>query len=277
MNARRRTLRPVTCRLTRVIVPALLFWLALAAVTFAQTLSFPQLTGRVVDDAGIFDPATKAALESKLAEFESKTTGQLVVVTLRSLQGTSIEDYGYQLGRRWGIGDKQKNSGALLIVAPNERKVRIEVGYGLEGQLTDAVSKLIIENAIVPRFRAGDIAGGVIRGVDDIIAALNDPDEWRARARQRPDSQPGVADIILLLLFFVVVFMIIRNVGRNGGNQDPRNMTGGRGRRGGPVIFPVPGPSWGGGGSGSSDRSGSSGGFSGGGGSFGGGGASGSW
>ena len=108
-----------------------------AFVSVRGTLAFPALTGRVVDDAGILDPATKAALERKLADFESKTTGQLVVVTLKSLQGTSIEDYGYQLGRHWQIGQKDKNTGALLIVAPNERKVRIEVGYGFEGTLTD--------------------------------------------------------------------------------------------------------------------------------------------
>ena len=125
----------------------------IAFVLAAYALTFPQLTGRVVDEAGVLDPAAKAELERKLAEFETKTTGQLVVVTLKSLQGTSIEDYGYQLGRHWGIGQKDKNSGALLIVVPSERKVRIEVGYGLEGQLTDAVSRLIIENAIVPRFR----------------------------------------------------------------------------------------------------------------------------
>src|SRR5262245_55483447 len=99
----------------------------------AYTLTFPALTGRVVDEAGILDPATKAALEQKLSDFETKTTGQLVVVTLKSLQGTSIEDYGYQLGRHWQIGQKEKNTGALLIVAPNERKVRVEVGYGFEG------------------------------------------------------------------------------------------------------------------------------------------------
>jgi hypothetical protein len=135
----------------------------------AYTLTFPALTGRVVDEAGILDPATKAALEQKLSDFETKTTGQLVVVTLKSLQGTSIEDYGYQLGRHWQIGQKEKNTGALLIVAPNERKVRIEVGYGFEGTLTDAVSKVIIENSIIPRFRADDFAGGIGRGVDDII------------------------------------------------------------------------------------------------------------
>src|ERR1700740_1940747 len=135
----------------------LLFVLVLIAfASAASARPFPKLTGRVVDDAGILDPAAKAALERKLADFEAKTTGQLVVVTLKSLQGPSIETLGYQVGRAWGIGQKEKNSGALLIVAPNERKVRIEVGYGLEGNLTDAVSKLIIENAILPRFRTGD-------------------------------------------------------------------------------------------------------------------------
>src|SRR5262249_17246439 len=143
-------------------------------------------------DAGILDPSTKAVLERKLAEFETKTTGQLVVVTLKSLQGTSIEDYGYQLGRHWQIGQKEKNTGALLIVAPNERKVRIEVGYGFEGTLTDAVSKLIIENSIIPRLRVNDFAGGIGRGVDDIIQAVSvDSEEWKARAKQRPDDEPG--------------------------------------------------------------------------------------
>src|SRR6516162_1171382 len=132
--------------------------LLLSVVAFAAyALTFPELTGRVVDDAGILDPATKAGLERKLAEFETKTTGQLVVVTLKSLQGTSIEDYGYQLGRHWQIGQKEKNTGALLIVAPNERKVRIEVGYGFEGTLTDAVSKLktvvVVKTAVETLFK----------------------------------------------------------------------------------------------------------------------------
>jgi uncharacterized protein len=244
-----------------------------ALILAAHALTFPQLTGRVVDEAGVLDPATRAALTTKLADFETRTTGQLVVVTLKSLQDTSIEDYGYQLGRAWGIGQKEKNSGALLIVAPNERKVRIEVGYGLEGQLTDAVSKLIIENAILPRFKAGDFAGGITRGVDDIIQALTDPEEWRARAKQRPDSQPFGIDLLSALLLLIVVIMILSSVMRSA--QAPQ---GAAGRRGGPVFVPVP---WGGGRS--SDWSGSSGGgfdsggFSGGGGSFGGGGASGSW
>jgi len=251
---------------------ALVALLLVALASAAYALTFPQLTGRVVDEAGILDQAARTALEQKLAQFETRTTGQLVVVTLKSLQGTSIDDYGYQLGRHWGIGQKEKNSGALLIVAPNERKVRIEVGYGLEGQLTDAVSKLIIENSILPRFRGADFAGGISRGVDDIVLALNDPEEWRARARQRPDSQARAVDVIIWALLFIVLLIVISGIARQG-SQDPRTMAGRRGRRSGPIFAPVPGP-WG---SGSSGSSGSGGGFSGGGGSFGGGGASGSW
>jgi uncharacterized protein len=240
----------------------------IAGVVAAQALTFPQLTGRVVDEAGILDQATKQTLERKLAAFETETTGQLVVVTLKSLQGTSIEDYGYQLGRYWGIGQKERNSGTLLLVAPNERKVRIEVGYGLEGNLTDAVSRLIIENSIVPRFRVGDYAGGIIRGVDDMIqAATIDPDDWKQRAKQRPDDQPAAFDVIVFVLFLIVMFIILRNIGRGGGPG------GSRGRRGGPIFVPMPLP-WG---SGSSGGFPGGGGFSGGGGSFGGGGASGSW
>src|SRR5262245_30724241 len=237
----------------------------------AYALTFPALTGRVVDDAGILDPATKAALERKLVDFESKTTGQLVVVTLKSLQGTSIEDYGYQLGRHWQIGQKDKNTGALLIVAPNERKVRIEVGYGFEGTLTDAVSRLIIQNSIIPRFRANDFSGGVNRGVDDIVQAVSvDSEEWKARAKQRPDNQPGLVDVLALVLFLFIFFMIVRRVARQGRRYGPG--VGPRRGPGGPIFIPIP-STWG-----PSDSSGGfSGGFSGGGGSFGGGGASGSW
>ena len=252
----------------RAVLALLLSVVALAA----YALTFPELTGRVVDDAGILDASTKAALERKLAEFETKTTGQLVVVTLKSLQGTSIEDYGYQLGRHWQIGQKEKNTGALLIVAPNERKVRIEVGYGFEGTLTDAVSRLIIENSIIPRFRGNDFAGGIDRGVDDIIQAVSvDSEEWKARAKQRPDDQSDLAELLTLLFFLVVFFIIVSSVARRGREQ---MQAGPRGRRGprGPIIVPMPGP-WGR----SDSWWDSSGGFSGGGGSFGGGGASGSW
>lgn len=256
----------------------LALWLVASGVA-ALALTFPQLTGRVVDEAGVLDGAARASLEQKLAAFEAKTTGQIVVVTLKSLQGTSIEDYGYQLGRHWGIGQKDKNSGALLIVAPSERKVRIEVGYGLEGQLTDAVSKLIIENSIVPRFRAGDVAGGITRGVDDIIQAVSvDPEEWKSRAQKRPDGQPPWLTFFITAFFLFVAYKILRDV--MWPPLKPSTVAGRRRRRGaddsGSWWSSGSSSSWG-----SSDwssgSSSGSGGFSGGGGSFGGGGASGSW
>src|SRR5205807_10487715 len=139
-------------------------------------------------DAGVLDGAARAGLTPKLAALEAKTTDQLVVATVRSLQGTSVEDYGNRLFRNWKLGQAGKNNGVLLLVAPNERKVRIEVGYGLEGTLTDAITRLIIENNILPRFRANDFAGGIARGVDDVIQVLTgDAEEWKRRAAQRPE------------------------------------------------------------------------------------------
>src|SRR5450631_2352894 len=170
--------------LRRAILPVIA-WVYLVCACAAQTLTFPALTGRVVDEAGVLDDAARTALTGTLAELEQKTTDQLVVVTLKSLQGTSIEDYGYQLGRRWQIGQKDKNNGVLLIVVPSERKVRIEVGYGLEGALTDALTKLIIESSILPRFKVADYPGGIKRGVEDIVQVLSgDAVERQNRAKQ---------------------------------------------------------------------------------------------
>jgi uncharacterized protein len=137
-----------------------------------ETLVLPALTGRVVDEAGLLSEADRAVLTGSLADLEAKTTDQLVVVTLKSLQGTSIEDYGYRLGRHWEIGQKDKGSGVLLIVAASAQKVRIEVGHGLESTLTGAATKLIIENSILPRFKTGDFSGGIKSGVGDIIQLL---------------------------------------------------------------------------------------------------------
>lgn len=138
--------------------------LAQAPPPVASGLSFPALTGRVVDEANILDSAARSALTQVSSDLEVKSTDQLVIVTLSSLRGTSIEDYSNRLFRAWQIGQKDKNNGVLLVVAPNERKVRIEVGYGLEGSLTDAITSFIIQNAILPRFKAGDFPGGIKRG-----------------------------------------------------------------------------------------------------------------
>jgi len=148
---------------------SLLFLYIAAALAAPQ---FPALTGRVVDEAGILTPAFKTEISAQLAAHEQSTTNQIVVVTLTSLQGYDIADFANQLFRHWGIGQKGRNNGVLLIVVPNERKLRIEVGYGLEGALTDAESHSIIERAIKPPFRQGNYEQGIRAGVGAVLAAI---------------------------------------------------------------------------------------------------------
>src|SRR6267143_5016537 len=190
-----------------VLVVLLCAALAVGAVTF------PPLTDRVVDEAHILSPRERDALSSKLAELEAKSGIQLVVATVNSLQGQEIEPYANELFRTWKLGEKAKNNGVLLLVAPNERRVRIEVGYGLEGTLTDALSKVIITNAIAPRFKAGDFADGIARGVDDIITALTtDASEWQKRPSLRLDNQqtssPANWFIVALLIALVTLLTV---------------------------------------------------------------------
>ncbi len=226
--------------------------------------TFPALTGRVVDDANLLSPEDEQALTEELKQLEDKSSDQLVVVTLPSLQGYTIEDFGYRLGRHWGIGTKALDNGVLLIVAPNERKVRIEVGYGLEPILTDALSKIIIENGILPRFRAGDFSGGIKDGVRDIALALTgDAAELEARAKARHDADEPTIDWFTVL-FYIAIFLLIIYLTRNGSYVVPSG-SGKSGRS----AWSSGGGGWSGGGGG--------GGFSGGGGGFGGGGSSGSW
>lgn len=152
---------------------ALLCVLASAAAV-AAAKNFPALTGCVVDQANIISPTERADLEGKLKALADKSSIQLVVASVSSLDGEAIEPYATKLFNTWGLGDAKKNNGVLFLIAPNEHKVRIEVGHGLEETLTNAKAKTIIVNAIVPRFRTGDFDGGVARGVDDIVATLTD-------------------------------------------------------------------------------------------------------
>jgi uncharacterized protein len=251
-------------------------WIALAIVLLAAPIlaagpEFPRITGRVVDDAKILSPAAVNQLTAMLAKHEQASGEQIVVVTLPSLQGYSIEDFGYQLGRYWGIGQKDKNTGALLIVAPKEHKVRIEIGYGLEGKLTDALCSVIIQRDILPDFRRGDFDAGVLAGTRSLLIASGDAAAAGAAPPAQGQSSTGDEGgmdwiVVIFLLCWLGLFIyerrqrahgVIRRVGRSG-----------------PIIF-------GGGFPGGHDRGSSSGGdfggFSGGGGSFGGGGASGSW
>ena len=165
----------------------LILLLILASPALASEPKFPPLTGRVVDDAGVLSASTQSELTDMLAAHERATGEQVVVVTLPSLQGYTIEDFGYQLGRHWGIGQKAKNNGVLLIVAPKEHKVRIEVGYGLEGTLTDATSRTIIENYILPSFKRGDFNAGVLAGTTSILKVLGGNEASnRCRSRTHP-------------------------------------------------------------------------------------------
>lgn len=259
------------------VLAALLVLASAWAPGLVLAQSFPALTGRVVDAADLLTPVQEQDVAVRLSALEKQSGRQLVVATVPDLQGYDIADYGYRLGRAWGIGSKAKNDGALLIVAPTEHKVRIEVGYGLEGVLTDALSSQIVRNAIVPKFKANDYPGGIVAGVTGISTILTlPPDEARVRAAQAAKEEADRSNggdsggfvIILFILFFFVLPMIFR--GRHGRSYNsgvvPAILWGaamGSGNRS---------SGWGGGGG-----FGDGGGFSGGGGSFGGGGASGGW
>jgi uncharacterized protein len=252
---------------------ALAFGVVVAAATISISPTcadpaFPELNGqRVIDDAHVLPPQTQAALTQKLADLEAKTTDQMVVVTVPSLQGDSIEDYGYKLGRKWGIGQKGTNNGVLFIVAPSEHKVRIEVGYGLEDVMTDALSSVILQEKVLPKFRGNDIPGGVNDGVDAVITQLT-LDKGQAvanvhaaetQARTAPVHHHGGGFPFQLIIFLIVIVLVV--FGRMGFW---------------PLLLLGGGRGFGGGG-GWSSGGGGGGGFSGGGGSFGGGGASGGW
>jgi uncharacterized protein len=250
----------------RAVLCIALLLVSFSGIAHAAAMSFPALTGRVVDDANILSDDTKNQLTQLLAQEEKQTTNQIVVVTLKSLGGYPIEDYGYQLGRHWGIGQKKKDNGALIIVVPSDHKVRIEVGYGLEGQLTDAQTEVVIQRYMRPAFRRGDYDAGVLAGTQAVLqllggVTLTPPPQYADNGQDQQDSHGGFPwGFIVLILVWLVFGRFLWPLLFLGG-------FGGGGRGG-----------WGGGGFGGGGFGGSGGGgFSGGGGGFGGGGASGSW
>ena len=255
----------------------------MAAPAAAQ--DFPKLAGRVTDAANVIPAAEEQALSRALARFEAETKHQFVVATVPDLQGYDIADYGYRLGREWGIGSEEEDDGVLLLVAPNERKVRIEVGYGLEPYLTDGYSFLIINRAILPRFKAGDLAAGIQAGAEAVMTQLALPPEEAAanlaaaEAEQAERGDSGVPFGVSLLFLAMIVGFNLWAMTSGGGRR-------GRRRRGGVMIWgpgiggsggSSGGSGFGGGFGGFSGGGGGFGGFSGGGGGFGGGGASGGW
>lgn len=244
------------------LATVLYFCLALlvSAPAFADP-NFPALTGRVVDAAGILSADEQVILGNKLQALEEKSGHQVAVATVPSLEGYDIADYANRLFRTWKLGDKTANDGVLILLAPTERKVRIEVGYGLEGDMTDAISSVIINHDMIPLFKGGNWEGGLSLGIDDVEKVIGG-DGQQIVQRVQNQSAPAIEDWIPIIIFIFIVFIILSNASR--------------GRR---VIF-IPGGSYGGGSwssGGGGWSGGGGGGWSGGGGSSGGGGASGGW
>jgi uncharacterized protein len=259
-------------------------------------LDVPRLTGRINDYAGILSPETVRRLDAQLADLQRTDSTQVVVLTIPSLQGESLEEYSIKTAQAWGIGQKGKDNGVLLLVSKGDRKVRIEVGYGLEGKLTDALSGRIIDHAIIPSFKTGNFDAGVEAGVSAIIAAVRgeykgEPSTDRPQGESNDNAFFGLFILAMLLTAVLSRLPALARAGIFGlalpvagaffalplallglllllgivlGLIGPFMLRSGRGGSGGFFV---------GGGGGSSGG----GGFSGGGGSFGGGGSSGSW
>jgi uncharacterized protein len=276
------------------------FLLALfAPVVAASAQTFPANNGSpVVDQAGILTAAQVQDLTSKAQAVYAQTGRAFAVATVKSLEGYPIEDYAYRLGRAWGLGQKDKDNGVLLLVAPNDRKVWIATGYGAGSYMTDAMSGIIIREDIIPHFKQSppDYGGGIEAGADAIIKQMSlSPDAAeqaaaQAQQQQKAHQSGGAGALPILFWIMVVVFVLLAKMRNRGGR-------GYRYRRGGSGISPwvvlwglnelgrssrgwgngggFGGGSWGGGGGFGGGGGGSFGGF--GGGSFGGGGAGGSW
>jgi uncharacterized protein len=291
---------------------ALLTFVILASFAFAAAAApndglapIPPLASAVTDQTGTLSASERQALEAKLRDWEGRTTNQLAVLIVPTTAPEPIEQYTLRVAEAWKIGQKGKDNGAILLVAKNDKRIRIEVGYGLEGVLTDVTSRRIIAENIAPEFSKGNFAAGINAGVDRIIAVVDAGEPLPALTPQRKTTPPRHFDfgtmLIVLLVAVPVLGSVLRSVfGKLGGSLVGGGIVGaiawfvasslliagaaavigfivmlftGLSGRGGPGIF-IPGGSGGFGGGG---FGGGGGGFSGGGGSFGGGGASGGW
>ncbi len=237
----------------------ILFCSLLLSVAAWAEPTFPKLSGRVVDTANMLSTNAERQIAALSEAHEEATGNQVVIVTLPDLQGYTIEEYGFQLGRHWGIGQSEKNNGVLLIASEAERKIRIEVGYGLEGQLTDAIASNIINSQITPRFKRAQFDDGFYVGTVSVIQALGGEYKMRETSQKKSGASNNWFGLIFFLAFFVFPSLFGRRsfwalLGLSALSSGSRRGGGG----------------FGGGGFGG-------GGFSGGGGSFGGGGASGGW
>lgn len=287
----------------------LLITLLLLCAGVCSAAEVPALRGRVNDYASMLSPQVAQQLESELAAFEQSDSTQIVVLTIPSLEGEPVEQYSIKVVEKWQLGQKGKDNGALLLVVKNDRKIRIEVGRGLEGKLTDLTSGRIIRNEISPAFKRGEFDLGIVRGVEGIMATVRG--EYQAQPNDLRHGKKGAPPILTLLLFVLVASVFLGGISRFlGGVAGAVGLpvaafisfsgisilligilafvgflaglfiaflfsSGGRGGfMGGPPFFGGFGGGYGGGGG---FGGGGGGGFSGGGGSFGGGGASGDW
>jgi uncharacterized protein len=244
------------------------FLLLLITSPLARALEVPPLRGRVNDYAGVMSQDQVRTLESQLAQFEQETGHQIAVLTVPTLAGEDIEGFSIHVAESWKIGKKGFDNGVILLVAVKDRQLRLEVGYGLEGVLPDAIADRIIRDYIVPRFRAQDYAGGVIAGIDAVQKVIKQEPLPESARKPNQAPQSNFNSLAMFAIAFVIFALMAFSSGRRSRNQ----MWSGRGRRYPPIF-------WGGGGFGGGGfgGGGSGGGFSGGGGGFGGGGASGSW
>ena len=242
-----------------------LLLLALLAGAGAAALRIPPPPDRRINDyAGALAPADRDRLEQRLLAREATSRNQVVVAIFRSLEGESLEDYSIRLAQAWRIGQKGLDNGVIFLVFLDDRKMRIEVGYGLEGNLTDAISSSILRDVVAPRFREGRVADGIGAGLDAIDRAI-------AGTYQRPPDRRqgdlGWRELVALGFVLVLIFALAQNRMQSAARRR-RGWTGGSAGWGGPFV---------GGGGGGFGGGGGGGGFSGGGGGFGGGGSSGSW
>ncbi|MEX0820510.1 MAG: TPM domain-containing protein [Rhodothermales bacterium] len=246
----------------------------LVGAAHAQAVDVIEPTGRwVTDRAGLLSDGEERALNDKLRGYEDSTSTQIVVVTVPSLGNATPEEYALAIGETWGVGQQGQDNGVVILVARDERQIRIETGYGLEGAIPDAVADRIYRNVMAPRFRQGDFYGGLSQGVDYLIDAAAGEFSAEDVEPARREGE-GSFDAATLFVFLIIAYFVINGIRRNrhGGGEGKRY----RRRRGG-MPFIIFGGGFGGRGGGGLGGGGGFGGFSGGGGSFGGGGAGGGW
>lgn len=264
--------------LSKKSIPLVLLIAALCAVPLAA-LEVPAWSGPVNDLAQVMSPQQEQELTDYLTNLNNQTGIQMAVLTVPSLEGDSIEDFSFRTASAWKLGQEKEDNGALLVVSEGDRELRIEVGYGLEGVLTDAKSGLIIRNVITPHFRTGDYGTGIVEGIKNMVGVATADAELVSSDLEEDegvDSRSLIVSVVFFTLYFAILSMAISKAikygrGRKKGSAGKTNSASGAGSYVPPIFF--------GGGPSSSSRNsfGGGGGFSGGGGSFGGGGASGKW